>query len=70
MNKKIIYFEVRIGSMSENFDTEKEAMRKLNDMKKGYPDNKFMSEDNRTYWKNASKKSEIYQITKTIKKIK
>ena len=60
---KIKWFEVRGGGVSKSFGTLKEAMNDLEEMTKGYPLTKHMTEANHNYWKKCSKETVICRIT-------
>lgn len=69
MAKTIIWYETR-GIGTTTHKTEKEAKNEILNAKKGYPDNKNMTEENRKYWKSASKKMKVVKITHLEESIK
>lgn len=65
---KRIWFEARFldrGFSSKRFATELEARSEIEDMREGYPDNTFMTDENRVYWKNAAERMVVVKITET-----
>jgi len=68
-DNKVIWFEVRTGGCSGTFSTKRDAFNDLEEMKKGYPLIKHMTDENHAYWLKMSKVTEIYKVTQTSTKI-
>ena len=63
MNKRT-WFETRVDGMCASFNTENEARKDVENCRDGRPDNKFMSEENREYWKKAAEKMVVIKVTR------
>lgn len=61
------WYEVTNGHGSNSFSTFDEAELYLKDMRRGFPKNEYMSEENRAYHKKWGKKHYIAKITQETK---
>jgi hypothetical protein len=70
MKDKTVWYEVRVNGGSNNFYTLKEAKDYQKDMSNGFIEKHTkMEAENREYWKKASKRAEIWEVTQVSKKI-
>lgn len=61
---KRIWFEATDGNGGWEYPTMKGAVEQLTSMSKGFPENKFMSEENRRYWIKARSRYFIIKVSR------
>lgn len=62
-SKQRSWYEVTDGNMSKSFTTQFDADAYLREMKKGFPSNAEMTEENKMYWKKHGKREYVVKVT-------
>lgn len=64
------YYEIdwKMGAF-KTCRTLEEAKKEVEACKNGHPENEYMSDENRNYWKEIGKVAEIYEVVMTHTKV-
>lgn len=70
INHTYIWYEVRVETMSsKDYSTLEDAKIELEEMKKGYPLNPRMTEENHSFWIRQGEKAVINKVTEISERV-